>query len=218
MIASLALLGSLLALDQTSLGQFMVSRPLVAGALAGWLLGEPATGLAVGGVLEVLFLPAFPVGGARFPETGPSTVVGTAGAVWTGGAAGLALGVTLGVVWAVAGEVTVRGLRRRNERWVPDPTADAVPATAVITGHLVGLAADALRGLLVTGVGLAVARWTLPVLAAGWPLEGGATLGLLGVVAGFSLGGLVSCYGIRGWRRLALLVGCLAGGAAGALL
>ncbi|MED5200176.1 MAG: hypothetical protein VYB51_10255 [Gemmatimonadota bacterium] len=42
---SLAILGGLLALDATSVGQFMISRPLVAGTLAGWWLGDPGVGL-----------------------------------------------------------------------------------------------------------------------------------------------------------------------------
>lgn len=36
-LALIALLGGGLALDATSVGQFMLSRPLVAGALTGWM-------------------------------------------------------------------------------------------------------------------------------------------------------------------------------------
>ncbi len=53
-ILLLSLLGGVLAVDGTSVGQFMVSRPLVAGVLAGWLLGDPMSGLWVGGILELL--------------------------------------------------------------------------------------------------------------------------------------------------------------------
>lgn len=218
MYLSLSLLGALLALDQTSLGQFMLSRPLVAGTAAGWILGDPTTGLLVGGVLEVLFLPAFPVGGARYPETGPSTVAAAAGATWTGGAAGLALGVTLGIVLALAGEGTIRALRRRNEGIAPGAGGGPVRPAAVVRGHLAALALDGARGLVMTAAGVAVARWLLPAVARAWNPGPGGTLAVLGVAAAFALGGLVSCYGVRGWRRLALLAGLVAGGAAGALL
>ena len=52
----LVLLGGVLALDATSVGQFMFSRPLVAGALAGWVVGDAALGLSVGVVLELYLL------------------------------------------------------------------------------------------------------------------------------------------------------------------
>ena len=47
-VVPLALLGSWAALDGTSIGQIMVSRPIVSATLAGWLVGDPATGLLVG--------------------------------------------------------------------------------------------------------------------------------------------------------------------------
>ena len=77
-IIRVSLLGGLLALDGTSVGQFMVSRPLVAGALVGWLLGDPATGVAVGAILELYLLVSFPTGGSRFPEGATATVVAVA--------------------------------------------------------------------------------------------------------------------------------------------
>jgi len=58
----LTLLGGLLALDGTSLGQFMISRPLVAGVLTGWMVGDPLLGLLIGGILEIYFISIFPVG------------------------------------------------------------------------------------------------------------------------------------------------------------
>ena len=61
----LALLGGVLALDGTSLGQFMVSRPLVACVLAGLVAGDPAAGAMAGLVLEALHIAVLPVGAAR---------------------------------------------------------------------------------------------------------------------------------------------------------
>jgi len=67
-ILQVTLLGGLLALDGTSVGQFMLSRPLVAGGLVGWVLGDPALGFTIGAVLELYLLVSFPTGGSRFPE------------------------------------------------------------------------------------------------------------------------------------------------------
>ena len=99
MSLSLALLGGLLALDATSVGQFMISRPLVAGTLAGWWLGDPAVGLEVGAILELFHLAGVPAGGSRVPESGPATVVAAAARVanTSGRSRRLALTATPGV-------------------------------------------------------------------------------------------------------------------------
>ena len=100
MSLSLALLGGLLALDGTSVGQFMVSRPLVAGTLAGWWLGDPVLGLEVGAILELFHLAGVPAGGAHVPESGPASVVAVAVAMSAGGPGGLALAVVAGLAFS----------------------------------------------------------------------------------------------------------------------
>lgn len=54
--------GGLLALDRTAAFQFMVSRPIVAAPVVGYLLGAPLWGLVAGITLELLFIGDFPVG------------------------------------------------------------------------------------------------------------------------------------------------------------
>lgn len=56
-----ALLG-ILSLDTTAVGQFMVSRAIVVGPLVGWLLGDPGLGLAVGALVELIWVGDLPVG------------------------------------------------------------------------------------------------------------------------------------------------------------
>jgi len=67
--------GGLLALDRTAAFQFMVSRPIVAAPVIGWLLGNAGAGLVVGVVVEMLFIGDLPVG-AYVPvhETGLSVL------------------------------------------------------------------------------------------------------------------------------------------------
>lgn len=55
-------------LDRVALLQFMISRPLVAGPLAGWAMGMPLIGLHVGILLELLWLGRLPVGAAIPPD------------------------------------------------------------------------------------------------------------------------------------------------------
>ncbi|WP_172399696.1 PTS sugar transporter subunit IIC [Geothermobacter hydrogeniphilus] len=55
-------------LDRTALLQIMLSRPLVAGSLLGWLLGVPESGLLIGALCELLWLSRMPVGAAIPPD------------------------------------------------------------------------------------------------------------------------------------------------------
>lgn len=212
----LGLLGGALTLDQTSLGQFMLARPLVSGTLAAWILGAPEAGILAGALLEVLFLPAFPVGGARFPEGGPAGVVGAAASVAAGaGAEGLALGVALGTVWGLLGGSSVSALRRINERIAPEADDGKVQPARIVAGHVSGLVLDFCRGAVLTGVGVAVARLVGPGAGGAWPLAEPTTVRVLAVVAALSLGDLVGALG--GWGRApghlagGLLLGALVG-------
>ena len=205
----LALLGGVVALDTTSEGQFMLSRPLVTGVLAGWIVGAPGQGLLVGGVLEVVYIMIFPIGGGRFPEAGPGAVVAVAAAVLAmaeagGTGAGLAGGVLLGVVWSHLGGLSVGVQRHLNGRIAPDPYhGGGLLPGAVVRDHLTAIGLDFLRGLLLTGAGLVAATFLAPLLGRSWPLEGSATLGLLLVAAGVPLGILMRSFG--GFRKRGLL-------------
>jgi mannose/fructose/N-acetylgalactosamine-specific phosphotransferase system component IIC len=61
-------LAVLLGLDRVAFLQCLVSRPLVAAPLTGWLLGVPLTGLQVGMLLELLWLGRLPVGAVIPPD------------------------------------------------------------------------------------------------------------------------------------------------------
>lgn len=58
-----SLVGGLLSLDRTAALQTMVSRPIVAAPVIGYVLGNPSAGLVVGVLLELIFIGDFPVGG-----------------------------------------------------------------------------------------------------------------------------------------------------------
>ena len=55
-------------IDRTAALQVMISRPVVAAPLAGWLLGDPAGGLLAGALIELLWLGRLPVGAAIPPD------------------------------------------------------------------------------------------------------------------------------------------------------
>jgi mannose/fructose/N-acetylgalactosamine-specific phosphotransferase system component IIC len=210
-----ALAGGVLALDATSVGQFMVSRPLVAGALTGWILGDPGTGLVVGTFLEAYLLVSVPSGGSRHPEGATATVVAVAAASAADTAGAIPLAVAAGLVWGQLGGFTVTVQRRLNGRIVPEP--DARDPSRVALAHGAAIASDFVRGALVTLVGAGAARWGVAALAAGWPLDSGDTRGLLVVGGAVSAGILLRNLG--GFRRRRILfVAGLALGLVGARL
>jgi mannose/fructose/N-acetylgalactosamine-specific phosphotransferase system component IIC len=61
-IFEVALVGGILGLDRTAAGQFMISQPIVAGPLTGWMLGDTAAGLVIGAILELIWVLDMPVG------------------------------------------------------------------------------------------------------------------------------------------------------------
>lgn len=213
-VAALTVLGALLTMDGVTVGQFMLSRPLVAGGLAGLVLGDPAAGLLVGAILELFLLVAVPSGGGRFPEPGPAVVVGAAAAVWSPGPGGLALGVAAALVLGYAGAITQSAQRHLNVRWIPDPGRERVTPTTVARGHLGSIAVDAARGAVLTAVGLLLVRIVGDAAASSWPLDGDDTRALLLMGAFVSLG-IVGRTLLAGRRWVLLAAGVVAGVLAG---
>jgi mannose/fructose/N-acetylgalactosamine-specific phosphotransferase system component IIC len=62
LVLVIAFAGGIVGLDRTALGQIMVSQPIVAGPVTGWLLGDAAAGMIIGGVLELIWVLDMPVG------------------------------------------------------------------------------------------------------------------------------------------------------------
>ena len=207
----LALLGGLLALDATSVGQFMVSRPLVAGTLAGWWLGDPALGLEVGAILELFQLAGVPAGGSRVPEPGPASVVAVAVAMSGGGLAGLALGLAAGLAISEVGGMSVGLQRHMVARVFGRRDSESMTAPKLTAVHLSGVLLDFVRGAVVTAAGLVVAGWWAAALASRWPLSYETTVALILIGASVHLGALLRGFG--GWkkRRAVFLVGLVAG-------
>ena len=70
--------GIVVALDLVSGPQALLSRPLVAGTVAGLIAGDLEAGLRVGMLLELFALDVLPVGASRYPDYGPATVAAVA--------------------------------------------------------------------------------------------------------------------------------------------
>lgn len=208
----LLLLGGVVAVDGTSLGQFMVSRPVVAATLAGWIVGAPAEGALVGLVLEAFQLTVLPVGAARYAEGGPAAVA--AAAVYVGGEHGfptLLVVMILALVWEWVGGLTVLWIRQLNVRLSPPPQAVALGPGRLERRHLAAVGADFLRGAALVGVGVALLGW---IVEDAWFLlpHGGVARLAVGAALAAALGAALRLFGAA---RLPLF---LAGAAGGLLL
>ena len=170
LIALLALVAGALALDTTAAFQLMVSQPLVAGSIAGLVVGDPALGVAVGATLQLVWLGSLPVGAAPFPDVAPATVVGVGLAylLGRGGVApawSLAAGVIVGLAAGATGRAAVSRLRRLNVRFAE------LAAERAERGDARGVSWAVALGLVTRfGTGFAVAAIFLGV--AGAVLEG----------------------------------------------
>ena len=207
----LSLLGGVLALDATSLGQFMLSRPLIAAGLAGMIAGNPEGGIVVGVLLEAIHLAVLPVGAARYPEAGPAAVAAAgAYAGTTSSQVALLASVVFMLAWGWVGGRSVEAMRRLNARTAV-PAEGPQDAVAVERLHLRALALDFARGAAVTLAGLVVLGTLLETL--GWiPFREPWTRPALALSAAAALASSLRLFGRRRLPLFAL------GAAAGAVL
>jgi PTS system mannose-specific IIC component len=183
-----ALLGGLLGLDVVSFPQAMLSRPLVAATLAGAFIGHPLDGLLAGVVLELLALETLPFGASRYPEWGSASVVGGTLFAGFGGATAGALVVAVLAALAAAwiGGWTMVVLRRANAGWAARRReALAAGSYRAVAGlQLLGMTADLARGVLLTGVALALLGPLARAVVSLWSVDIAASRAVVAGLAG----------------------------------
>ena len=211
-LAALLVWGTVVGLDLVSVAQSMIARPLVAGAVAGLLLGDPATGFRVGVLLELFALDVLPIGAARYPDYGPATVAAAAVAAGSPWELSLGLAGTVGLLVSVVGGWSLQQLRRRNAEAVQRRAAALAAGESAAIRRLQygGIARDALRSALLTAAGLAAAwvadRWLVLDRRTAIAL----TLVLVGAGLAAALGGALRSAG-RSRRRRWLAAGLVLG-------
>lgn len=68
--AAVILWGAWVSLDERAWGSWAVHQPLVAGTVAGWILGDVRSGLTAGFLFQALWPGLLPIGGALLPASG----------------------------------------------------------------------------------------------------------------------------------------------------
>lgn len=167
-LLSLIVWGMLTGLDLASVLQGLFNRPLVAGGIAGVLIGDPASGLAIGGALELFALDVLPVGSVRYPDYGAATVAAVAYGAWQPWAQALGPSVLLGLLLGYLGGWSVVLHRRVNAmslRRLADRLDQGEPGIATRL-HLTGIGVDLARslGLALVGLGAVTLLLRLPRL------------------------------------------------------
>lgn len=91
---------ALILLENYGYGYWMISRPVVGGAIVGLLMGDLQTGLIVGGSVELMYMGVLPIGGSIPPNAHVAGMISTVFAISSGGNAeiGIALALPIGIL------------------------------------------------------------------------------------------------------------------------
>lgn len=207
--------GTWVGIDLVSVGQVMIARPLVAGVVAGGILGDLQTGLMVGTILELFALEVLPFGAARYPDYGVGTVGAVATAAGVPGLLGPGIGVAVGLFIAFLGERAIQLVRHRTSVEVRRHlrSIDAGDRATIHRLHRRAILRDGFRALVLTALGLALAAGVgfAPVMS----IRGAVLLTAVAVGIGLGTAGVSGLRIARDRRTgLAWLAAGLAGGVA----
>jgi mannose/fructose/N-acetylgalactosamine-specific phosphotransferase system component IIC len=182
--------GTLVGLDLVSVPQMMIARPIVAGPIAGAVLGDVRTGLELGALFELFQYDILPVGAVRYPEYGPATVAAVSAAHAAAVTLGLGLGALVGLVTGMAGGMSLHVVRRLNARAVrrAGPALESGDPRVLERLHVAGILRDGVRAALVTALGLALAQVVRADLTGGLPRRGVALLDVAAVAGALAAG------------------------------
>lgn len=79
----LTFIGAIASMDATSVGQLMISRPIVVGPLVGCYLGSSQAGLAVGMIIELVWMNVIPLGTSVIPDVTVVSILATYWGIWS---------------------------------------------------------------------------------------------------------------------------------------
>jgi len=179
----LALWAAVVCADERAFGPLILHQPIVAGPVTGFVLGEPAAGLAVGIILQVIWPGLLPLGGSRQPVVALAALVGAAWlSLWPTGdlPTTVLAALTASLLGASGGEWAEGRLRRRNEHREAAVYAASSGARRAAVGRLgtCGLLESAMLGPLAL-ILLVLLPWMILRMLGADLLPGHAALGSL---------------------------------------
>lgn len=159
-------------LDRVACGQFMISRPIVAGPMTGLFLGDLHAGLLIGACLELLWMGILPMGATIPPDDTQATVAGTVALTSFSSVSAITTDVLLPLVilliipFALLGRLPERFVRERNHWDLPELSG---PSGAVINRiarmhrrGILNFSVLALFNYLLIAVGTIIVLYALP--------------------------------------------------------
>jgi len=131
-----SLFAGLLELDNVQAGQFLISRPALAGPLLGLLNGCPLEGAKIGLITELIYMDFIPIGGVVPPNGLVAAAAGVLGFAWAGlpESAAFFCGIAAGFIYS---GVEYR-LRVSRARWINSIETEASNGTLRLDGWLAG--------------------------------------------------------------------------------
>ena len=206
---ALVALGSLVGLDGISWPQAMISRPIVAGSLGGFLFGDVTAGFMAGALLEIVSSRHPPYGAARYPETGPAGLVCGAAYAASSSSELLPLLIVTLAGWAIGwiGSYSIHLQRSINTSLMENPGAFADSPRSLARRHRLAIRLDALRAAVITGALLVPVMLAARLAATFEPPADGRLTGALAAagIAGLAgVGARVLGGRKRGWSTFAI--------------
>ncbi len=212
-MGGLVVWGTLVGLDLATLAQVMIARPIVAGVVAGWIVGDAQSGLIVGAILELFAMEVLPFGAARYPDYGLGAVAAAATAAGAPDVFGIGIAVAVGLVIAYVGEMSIQFVRQRTTVDIHRhrDVIDSGDVRVIYRLHRRGVLRDFGRAASLTAVGLILAvavRATIPVTLRGAVVLSAVAIGV-GLGTTFVSGVRIARDARHGW--IWLVSGLVAG-------
>lgn len=154
----LAAWGTVVGLDLITGPQVMLTRPIVAAPVAGWIAGDPTVGMFVGVIMEMYALEILPFGAARYPDYGLGAVVAVFIAAGAPHVLGIGISLFVGLAIAVAGEQGIQVVRRLNSSDLRRHQAEVEEGDwgTIVRLHSRGIARDVMRSFVLIVAGLSI--------------------------------------------------------------
>ncbi|MCX5781955.1 MAG: PTS sugar transporter subunit IIC [Elusimicrobia bacterium] len=124
-IIGISLLAAIFELDVTAFGQIMISRPIFAGPVVGYILGDVVSGFWIGVIVELMWINAIPMG-TSIPHD--VTVISILTTVWgikymnsekSAIILAMALSLPLGILFRIF-DVRLRFYNSKIARWIEE--------------------------------------------------------------------------------------------------
>ncbi len=107
----------ILALDTTIAFQVLISQPMFACPIIGWIMGDPLTGFYVGMLLQMLWLSDLPMGAVTPPEGNVASMIATVLIIWFKASGKPNTVLLMSVITAVAVSYLGARLTIQDRKW-----------------------------------------------------------------------------------------------------